>query len=288
MKNLVFDIGGTNTKYSLFIDGKIIEDKSLSTVKDNSLINFLVFKTSELITKYNLKMLDGISVSAPGFLERENFNMVAPTNLPKIKNLSLEPLKKFCKKLILEHDANCAALGAFFLEENKPNNLACITLGTGVGCGLIINGKIYRGNKVGSEFGHTTIDMKGKKDNSGNYGTVENYLSIKGLNNLINKQGLKGGSFALKKMALKKNKKALLVYEEYSDYLATALVNLANTLDPEIIYITGGLVNSMEFFFDKAVNKAKKRFFININPIIKATSDNLCILGGLEFLKELQ
>lgn len=285
MKNLVFDIGGTNTRYSLFIDGKIIENKSFETIKDNSLINFLVFKTSELINKYNLKILDGISISAPGFLEREKLKMTAPTNLPKIRNLNLEPLKKFCKKLILEHDATCAALGAFSLETNKPNNLACITLGTGVGCGLILNGKVYRGNKVGSEFGHTTIDIHGRKDNSGNYGTIENYLSIRGLHNMIKKRGLKGGSFDLREMASKRNKKALLAYEDYSNYLATALVNIANTLDLEVIYITGGLVNSQEFFFDKAVNKAKKRFFTGINPIIKATPENLCLLGGLELLK---
>lgn len=285
MNYLVFDIGGTNTRYAFFRESKIVEKNSFKTIKNNSLLDFLVFKTKELIKKYNLSILDGITVSAPGFMEREKIKMTAPTNLPKIRNLSLEPLRKFCKKLILEHDATCAALGAFSLETNKPNNLACITLGTGVGCGLILNGKVYRGNKVGSEFGHTTIDIYGKRDNSGNYGTVENYLSIRGLHNLIKKRGLKGGSFDLRESALKGNKKALLVYEDYSSYLATVLVNLANTLDLDIIYVTGGLVNSKEFFFEKAVKKARKRFFKGIIPVIKATSENLCILGGLEILK---
>jgi len=287
MKNyLVFDIGGTNTRFVFFQDDKVIESNSFKTIKDNSLLQFIISKINELMKKYNLKEFDGIGVSSPGFLEREKLMMTAPTNMPKIKNLSLEPLKKFCKKLIFEHDGNCAVMGAFGLENKKPNNLACITLGTGVGCGLILNGKIYRGNNIGCEFGHTTIDFHGKKDNSGNYGTIENYLSINGLHNLIKKRGLKGGSFDLREMALKGNKKAMLVFEDYSNYLATALVNLANTLDLDIIYITGGLVNNKEFFFNKAVKKAKNRFFTGINPVIKATSENLCILGCLEFLKQ--
>jgi predicted NBD/HSP70 family sugar kinase len=138
---------------------------------------------------------------------------------------------------------------------------------------------------VGCEFGHTTIDIHGKRDNSGNYGTVENYLSINGLHELMKKRELKGSSFDLREMALKGNKKAFLVFEDYSNYLADALVNLANTLDLDIIYLTGGLVNNKQFFFEKAVKNAKKRFFTGINPAIKATSENLCILGGLEFLK---
>jgi glucokinase len=286
MNYLVFDIGGTNTRFAFFKDYKLIEKDSFRTIKDNSLLSFLISKTSEIINKHNLSYFDGICISAPGFLEREKLKMTAPTNLPKIKNLDLSSLKKFCKKLVLEHDGDCAALGAFKLENNKPNNLACITLGTGVGCGLILNGKIYTGNKVGSEFGHSTIDIHGKKDNSGNFGTIENYISISGLHNLIKKRGLKGGSFELREMALKGNKKALLVYEDYSSYLATALVNLVNTLDLDSVYITGGLVNSQEFFFEKAIKKARKRFFRGINPKIKATSENLCILGGLELLKK--
>ncbi len=285
MNFLVFDIGGTNTKFFYYKKDFLIESNYSKTIKNNSLIKFLIQKTLEIMKKYDFERFDGIAISAPGYLERENLLLSAPTNLPNIRNLDIKPLKKFSKKLILEHDSDCAAWGAYILEKKIPKNLACITLGTGVGCGLIFDGRIYRGNKVGCEFGHTTIDIHGKKDNSGNYGTIENYLSIKGLKKLIEKKGLKTNIFELREKASRGDKKALEIYNDYSKYLATAIVNLANTLDLDFIYLTGGLVNAKNFFLDKAIKNAKKRFFTRVNPVIKATSENLSSKGCLDLLK---
>ena len=285
MNYLVFDVGGTNTKLAFFRDNKLIENKSFKTVKNNSLLRELISEILYFKKKYKINKFEGIAVSAPGSLEKEKFMMSAPTNIPGIRNLSLVPLKKFCKKFIFDNDGDCAAFGAFVLEKKKSKNLACITLGTGVGCGLILNGKLYYGNKVGSEFGHVTIDINGKKDNSGNYGTVESYISISGLRNIARKRGLNVSPPELSRLASSGNKKARSAYKEYSKYLATAIVNIANTLDLDTIYLTGGLVHGKRFFLNQTIKDAKSRFFKGINPRIKATSENLAFLGGLGLLR---
>lgn len=289
MSYLVIDIGGTNTRFAFFKDRKLIEQTKYKTVKDNGLLIFLINKIREIQKKFSIKNFEGICVSAPGFLEPEKLKLTAPTNLPRIKNLSLAPLKKFSKKFILINDGDCAAIGAYSLEKKSDKsvkNIACLTLGTGFGCGLIFDGEIYKGRSVGSEFGHTTIDVDGKKDNSGNYGTIENYVSIRGLKSILSKKGLNVGTHELNRLASKGNKKALKVYKEFSGYVATAIVNIANTLDLDTIYLTGGLVHGKRFFFKDAVKDAKSRFFKGINPKIKATSENLSILGGLELLRQ--
>jgi predicted NBD/HSP70 family sugar kinase len=288
MNYLVIDIGGTNTRFAFFRNKKLIEQTKYETIKDHGLLVFLINKIREIQKKFKVKKFDGICVSAPGFLESDKLKLTAPTNLPKIKNLNLSPLKKFTKKLILMNDGDCAVIGAYSLEKQSDNsvkNLACLTLGTGFGCGLILNREIYKGRGVGSEFGHTTINLSGKKDNSGNYGTIENYVSIRGLKLIMRKIGLNVGTRELNRLAGKGNTKALGVYREFSKYVATAIVNIANTLDLDAIYITGGLVHGKRFFFRNAVLDAKSRFFKGINPKIHATSENLSILGGLELLR---
>lgn len=285
MNCLIFDIGGTNTKVAFFRNNKLIESKSFKTVKNNSLLKELISEILYFKKKYKVNKFEGIAVSAPGALDREKLMMSAPTNIPGIRNLNLKPLKKFCRKFVFDNDGDCAAFGAFVLEKKRARNLACITLGTGVGCGLILNGKLYYGNKVGSEFGHVTIDINGKKDNSGNYGTIESYISITGLRDIAKKKGLNVSPPELSRLAGSGNKKAMSIYKEYSKYLATAIVNIANTLDLDTIYLTGGLVNAKRFFLNYTIRDSKTRFFKGINPKIKATSENLAFLGGLGLLK---
>lgn len=285
MKNyLVFDIGGTNTRIAFFKNNKIIEKEKFKTINSNKLLNKLILKIEYFLKKYNLKKFDGIAISAPGCLCRKKLELTAPVNLPNIKKLSLKKLKKFCGKIILQNDAACAALGALSLEKNIKN-LVCFTLGTGLGCGLILNKKLYQGKEMASQFGHTTIDLNKKKCNCGNFGCLENYVSTRGLIKLAKKNNLKVDTYELEKLARKKNKQALKTYNEFGKFLAIGLVNIANTLDPEVIYLTGGLTNSSRFFLKSATKESKKRFFKGINPKIKIYSENLSLMGGFELIK---
>lgn len=289
MKYLVFDIGGTYVRLVCFKNHRIIEKEKFKTINSNKLGKVISSKTLEVMEKHKIKRFDGIAISAPGYLECEKLKLTAPVNLKGIRNLSFKNLNGFVKKgnIVMENDANCAALGAFAVEKLKNKsvqNLACFTLGTGFGSGLVLNGKLYKGNGIGCEFGHTTIDLNGKKCCCVNVGCLENYVSKRGLIAIAREKGLNESIFKLPELAEKRSKKALAVYSEFAKYLATGLVNIANTLDLDVIYLTGGLVKAGEFFTDKAIKNAKKRFFRGINPKIKVYKGNLSILGGLELV----
>jgi len=289
MKYLVFDIGGTYTRIVCFKNHKIIEKEKFKTINSNKLGRILLKRTREIMDKHKIKKFDGIAIAAPGYLEGEKLRLTAPVNLKGIRNLSFEGLKKFAKKgrVVMGNDADFAAVGAFVIErlkDKRVRNLACFTLGTGFGSGLILSGRLYNGRGVGCEFGHTTINLDGGRCNCGNIGCLENYVSKRGLLRIAKKKGLNVDTFRLQELAEKSSKKALLVYDEFAAYLATALVNMANTLDLEIIYLTGGLASAGEFFMGKAIKNARKRFFKGINPKIKLYKGNLSILGGLELV----
>jgi len=286
MNYLVFDIGGTNARFVFFKDSKELEKGCEKTIKDRRLYDFLEGVVRKIMQKYKIKKFDGIAVSSPGALSSEKLILTKPTNIPRIKNLHLSQLKKFTKKLVLENDANCAALGAFKLEGRSVKDLVCFTLGTGLGCGIIIQGMLYKGKGKASEFGHTTIDLNGRKCPCGNFGCLENYVSTRGLLSIAKKNGLNVDCYELGRLARKRNKKALKTYREFGRNVSLALVNIANALDPELIVLTGGLCNSSEFFISEAKKHAEKRYFSGINPKIKFHKQNLSLIGALELIKK--
>jgi len=283
MNYLVFDIGGTNTKIAFYRKTRIIEESIVKTIKDKKILIFLENKIKEILTKYKIKKLDGLVIAAPSPLSPKKFMLLSPPNLPKIKNLKLKKLKRYTKKLVLENDANCSALGAYQLYKDK--NLVCLTLGTGLGCGIIINGELYKGKGIASEFGHTSVDINGKKCNCGNIGCLEEYVSARTLLRIAKKNKLNVDCFELQALASKKNKKALKTYSQFAKNLSFALVNIANTLDPEMIVLTGGLSNASKFFLDEAIKQAEKKYFRGIKPKVKATPKNLALSGGLSLVK---
>ncbi|MBD3247518.1 ROK family protein [Candidatus Pacearchaeota archaeon] len=286
MNYLIFDIGGTYTRFVFYKSSKKKIIERVETVKNKKLYGFLEKTTKNILSKYNLKKFDGIVISAPGSLSCKEFKLIKPPNLPKVRNLQLSGLKKFTKKLILENDANCAALGAFKKYGSAKNsNLVCLTLGTGIGCGIITNKKLYKGEGKASEFGHTTIDFNGRKCTCGNIGCLEEYVSTRGLLRIAKNNGLKVDCYELYDLANKGNKKALKTYREYGNIIAVALVNIANTLDPSVIVLTGGLSYASEFFLSHAKKKAKLGYFEGINPVIKCHSENLSLMGALELIK---
>ena len=170
------------------------------------------------------------------------------------------------KKVIIENDANAAALGEYLAGSAKGSkNAVAITLGTGVGGGIIINGKIYSGsNFAGAELGHMVIVKDGKECGCGRKGCWEAYASATGLINLTKQKILSDklefsymyklcngdlnkveGRTAFDAMAAG-DPTAKAVVEEYLGYLATGLVNIINIFQPDILCIGGGISNQGE------------------------------------------
>ncbi|HOR41884.1 MAG TPA: ROK family transcriptional regulator [Atribacterota bacterium] len=203
----------------------------------------------------------GISIISPGIINVEDGIIHENTKL-KLKDIPLKEIAedKFNLKTWIENDANAIALAEKkFGKFKKFKNLIYITIGDGVGAGIIVNGAIYRGGNGGAgEFGHTSIDRNGLYCDCGNRGCLENYISwpaiFSKISSAIEPQGNNTVMLELAKGDIEQvtpsiflqalEKKDILaekIMEETAEYLATGIVNLVNLFNPDII-IFGGKV----------------------------------------------
>ena len=300
------DLGGTNMR-GILVDAKgviINQLKCRSQVKRGKeiAINKLLDLIQKLIAQsFSLGHLIGIGVGAPGPLDVKKGIIHFAPNLPGWKEVYLKKIlkEKFNMKVVLENDANAAAWGERCFGAGKGiNNLVCFTLGTGIGGGIIIDGKIYHGNNfVSAEFGHMTVNKDGPLCNCGNRGCLEAYSSATGIRNRIKDKIKKGitsqfftnidnylnESVSLKSIFetarmgddLTKN-----IVEDAITYLGIAMANIANLLNPEMIIVTGGISREGENLMIPLKKVVKKRTLSSNYQFLKIVTGELGDFAG--------
>ncbi|MDH4223923.1 MAG: ROK family protein, partial [candidate division Zixibacteria bacterium] len=186
--NIGVDIGGTNIKFGIVSSsGKVLKSGIVSSGKTKGrkgiLKNLRVAIDSLLLFAREKKIKIGhIGIGVPGTVDLFKGKIIGrPPNLPSLKDFHLSGyLQKYFKKpIFVDNDANVMALAEFkYGSARRYKNCLCVTLGTGIGSGIILDGKLFRGSSyAGPEFGHTVICFHGVKCNCGNYGCVEMYAS---------------------------------------------------------------------------------------------------------------
>jgi glucokinase len=157
---------------------------------------------------------------------------------------------------IIANDANCAGLGEAWLGAGRKfENLILLTLGSGVGGAIILNGKLFTGHLgTAGELGLITLDPNGPPCNSGNQGSLEQYLSIGAIRRFTGKQPKELG-----KMAQAGDEEALKFWQEYGRILGCGLTSLIYVLTPEAIIIGGGVSASAEFFLPATWSEIQRR-----------------------------
>jgi glucokinase len=152
-KIIAIDLGGTNLRASLVVNNKIVKYMKNKTPKNEKELIDLLFKNIQLLMDKDVK---GIGVSCAGPLKDGIIRN--PPNLP-LKNYNLKAAleRRFKKRVKVFNDAHCVALAESLLGVKKKNFII-LTLGTGVGGGIIINGKLYEGQGFGGEMGHMILD----------------------------------------------------------------------------------------------------------------------------------
>lgn len=177
---LGIDIGGTNIKYATVnADGTLIHNNQIAPPKSESAFIKALYHIIDTVCEQD-PYVRGIGVGIPGFME--NHNIVTAANLP-LKNTPLGDRLRAHTTLpvILENDANCAALGEY-TAANDNDDLLYITLGTGIGGGLVIGGQLYRGHRgFAGEIGHIIIEKDGLSCPCGQSGCFEQYASTSAL-----------------------------------------------------------------------------------------------------------
>ncbi|MFA5059119.1 MAG: ROK family protein [Candidatus Omnitrophota bacterium] len=259
---LGIDVGGTNIKCGL-VDpsGKIslrtaFPTKSFAQSK-SALIKALVSCAQKTITQNDIGKKDilGIGIGFPGLVDFPKGMVHCLVNIPGWKNV-------FVKKIIqqeigiptfVDNDVNLMALGEWkFGAGRGVKNVVCITLGTGVGGGLIINNALYRGEGFSAgEIGHTPINENGPRCNCGGTGCLERYVGNKYLLEK-SKKIFRGKTISfpeITRLAAKGNRKAIAFWEEVGFHLGIGLTGVVNILNPDRIVIGGGVSNNHRYLF---------------------------------------
>ena len=196
----------------------------------------------------------GIANSSTGIIEYSN--NLGFKNTPMVKYIQ----ESIDKPVFIENDANAAAYGEYVAGAAKgAKNAVCITLGTGVGGGIIIDGKIYSGsNFAGAEIGHTVIEVDGPQCSCGRKGCFEVFSSATGLIRMTKEAMAENPDSIMNKMAEEKGKvtartsfdamragdeTAKAVVDKYIKYLAAGITNTINIFQPDVLCIGGGVCN---------------------------------------------
>ena len=285
MANIIgVDLGGTSIKAGLVShSGKMIKKCEMPTEARKG-TKAVIDNIISSINNVKAGKISGIGIGSPGPMDYKKGVIINPINLP-FRNLPLRSIiqNKFKTKTYLDNDANCFALAeAIFGSGKKYENIVGITLGTGIGGGVIINKRIYHGRSNAAELGHMTIKFDGLKARSGNDGDIEEYAAARGIKRIF------GGKdpYSIYKLALRRNKKAIKTYEKIGIYLGIELTNILYAFDPDIIVIGGKISNSWKFF-SKSMNKAvKERYFAKPCPIVKSNLKDAGILGAAALVLE--
>lgn len=272
MANYVFgvDIGGTTVKLGLFdIGGNVLDKWEIPTRTENGGANILPDIAASVRAKMSERSIDkedvaGVGVGAPGPVDGEGIIHKAVNLGWGEMNLKKE-LTTLLDGMRVEggNDANVAALGEMWKGGGQGyKNLVAVTLGTGVGGGIIINGKIMTGaTGSGGEIGHIHVeDQETEVCGCGNYGCLEEYASATGITRLANRQlqasdkpsALRQGEVSAKAVfdAVKAGDElAIEVAKQFGDYLGKGLAVIACVVNPEIFVIGGGVSKAGEVLF---------------------------------------
>ena len=257
------DIGGTKIK-GMVADssGKELSFSDIATPKTAPEIDRAICQIIEnLATSASVSKIDikGIGIGTPGPIDRDKGVILKAPNIPDFNN---HPIVKNIQDLtgarvFLENDATVALIGAWWKENvSRFRNWIMITLGTGIGGGLIIDNKIYTGQAGNAmEVGHMTIDHAGTECPCGNHGCWERYASGPALAELARTHLKKKKASSLKariqndeiiptyvyEEAMNRDEVAMAIMEEYATYVGIGMANLVNIINPEAILIGGGI-----------------------------------------------
>jgi len=275
------DGGATNIKAGIVSDkGKMLKFLTVPTQSDlgkKQVVENVVSIIDKLFS-YKYK-ISGIGLAWPGKIN-------IPIDLFELKKALV---KKYKQTVVAANDADLFALGETFYGFGKNKQVVLgITLGTGVGSGLIIDGQIYKPNNLTPEFGHISINLKGPKCLCGNRGCIETYLGSRGLlHRLIKKHKLqaKNGK-ELYKLAKNNKKQAIKLWEHYGLLLGRSLVNASKAYRPDIIIIGGNISRSFSYFEKSMRHEMKKVLKNKMVAVKKSKLSNAAIIGAALYAKE--
>jgi len=289
------DLGATKMKMALVDErARVFYRREIATpfnAKKAGLIDSIVDNTRDIIIQSGAKKKDihGIGIGVPGPVDSDRGIV---RYFPNIKGWKGVPLKAILEKRLglrvaLDNDVNAMTLGEYRFGAGKGAiNMISITLGTGVGGGVIIDGKIYRGSTMcAGEIGHIPINEKGPRCNCRGIACLERYIGNRYILNRA--KGLLGKTITLERidgLARKGNKKAKGIWEDVGKKLGVALTGVVNLLNPDLIIVGGGVSKAGELIMGPLRKEIKKRAMrdqaLHVKVVRARLGDNAGIIGA--------
>ncbi len=274
------DVGGTSAKIGLVdLDGAIIQKEAVQTLNSpdwQTIIDEMLIPVSKWVDEkdsdgHKLYSIKGIGIGTPGFVNKKTGILYNSENIPGLINAPFVPYiaEKFNVPVYADNDATCAAIAEHLFGAGKDfSDFLMVTVGTGIGGGLILDNKVYRGvNGFAGELGHIIVVAEGRECTCGNKGCIESYASATSIIKRI-KEGIKKGY--IKTYNDVDNINAKVIFEKAKEgdpysidaidsaarYLGRMLGGLVNLLNVGAIIIGGGV--SVEDYFIKKIE-----FYVN-------------------------
>lgn len=300
------DLGGTSIKVGVVSkEGKLVKKIFVDTLADQGpkVVVNQIKKGIQLVIGDYKKEVGGIGIGSPGVVSMEKGTVENPPNLPGWKKVHLSKLieDEFGLRTVVENDANAAAVGELIFGAGKSfSDFIMVTLGTGVGGGIIMNRRLYRGMKGGAgEIGHTTIDYNGPRCNCGSFGCVETYVGNNYLVERVHSQ-LQNGSQNTNIYELLDNNLNNLTPKIINDaaqlgdefarsvivdtgkYMGYALASSVNLLDIDKIIVGGGVAGFGALLFDSMRDTIKQRVLKSLAPGVRVVPAKLKNEAGIK------
>lgn len=278
------DLGGTKILIAL-VDknsGEVLEHVKKKTKKDKGPKNIIrkMLEGIEELIEISGKSFDEISsigVGAAGQIDRENGVIIAAANLD-CYDLNLKEIltEKFNIPVYVGNDVEIATIGEQKFGAGKDcNDFVCVFVGTGVGSAIVKDGKIITGaTGTAGEIGHIIVDLNGRQCSCGAHGCLEAYASRSAIERRIEgalKKGRKScildyletgksiTSSMIQKSIEREDELVIQCVTEASEYLSGGIASIINFINPELIILGGGLIEAVDYFYQKTIKKAKAK-----------------------------
>lgn len=290
MQLCVIDIGGTSIKYGVVdSQGTIPFHDSVPTEASKggkSLVKKILHICNQVIENHDII---GIAISSAGQIDYKTGTVVYATD--SIPGYTGTPLAEMVSNstglpVTVENDVNCTALGEYWKGAAKGiNDFLCVTIGTGIGGALFLNGQLYTGTHFSAgEIGHMSLYPNGKECSCGNKGCYERYASSSALSGRIhNELGTPISLPDFFEMVKSGEEEAVFVFEKWLEDLTTGLQSLVHIFNPELIVIGGGISAQGDFLLNAITGSLGKKIMPNHKQLLKvkmAINDNKANLLG--------
>lgn len=306
-KRIGIDVGGTNVKIALVDEkGKIIYSNSVPTYAKMGYeytVNNIKQSIKDLMKETNndAKNIEGIGFDFPGQVDYKTGVVKLAPNIPGWVNVPIASMieEEFHIPTRIDNDVRCAALGELKFGAGRGcENFVCITVGTGIGSGLVVNGKLVRGaSNAAGEIGHIKLQMNdGPICGCGDYGCLEAYASGPSIVAMA-QDYIKGGKstkfrelagvdgeitpYLVAKAAEAGDVVAKRIFEIMGEYIGIGLTSVINLLNPEKVIIGGGVAEAGDLLLDPIRRTVKKRAMVIAGEAVKIVPAELGNSAGV-------